>query len=114
MSACLGWDVSTLGSDVSTIGVGAATPRKFTLGDCAAVSDLCTLGGGGFGGMQVFVIRSIQDLRHFLLSIFFGLGCSSTVVNWDELAHFWKSSQSSVIALNCVSKVIFGAYFRSQ
>ena len=74
MSACWGWDVSALGADVSTLGIGAAASVNFTLGDCEDVVGLCTLGGGGVGGMRA--------LRFFPRSLTFGLGRGVTVFNW--------------------------------
>ena len=68
-SACWGGDVSTIGFDVSTLGVGAATSGKCTLGDCTAVFGLCTLGGGGVRGMQLFCVGGMQYLRRFPRSI---------------------------------------------
>ena len=112
MSDFWGWDVSTLGADVATLGFGTATAGKCTLRDCVVFVGLCTLGGGGVRGMQVFGVSGMQALRRFLRSLIFGLGCSGTVVNWEGSAHIWKSSRTSVIALNCASQVIVSASLR--
>ena len=109
-----GWDFSTLGSDVSTLGFVTATPIKYTLGDCSVVFGLVTLRVGGVEGIRLLGIRCMQDLRRFLRSIIFGLGCGRNVVNWDVSAHRLKISQSYMIALNCAPQVIFSAYLRSQ
>ena len=108
MASCWGWYVSTLGYDVSTLGVGAATPGTCALGDCAAIVDLGTLVDGGVGGMRVFGIEGMQDLRHIMRSLIFGLFRSRTVVNWDGLSHCWNISHSYVISFNCVSQVNAG------
>ena len=114
MAAWWGWYVSTVGAYVSPLGVSAAIPSNCTIGDCAAVIGLDTLGYGGVRDMRVFGVGGMRALHHFPRSLIFGLGSGGTVVNWNRLSHRLKSSRSSVIALNYASQVIGGASFREQ
>ena len=114
MSACWGWDVSILGSHVSTLGVVAAITGKFALGYCTAIVGLCTLGGGVVGGVWLFYVRGVRALWCFPRALIFCFGRGGTVINWEGSYHFWKRSWSYVIAINCESQVIAGAYFREH
>ena len=108
MAAGWGWGVSTIGTDISILGVGATTPVKLTLGDCAAVIILGTLGGSGVGGIQLFGVGGMQALHRFPQSLIFGFGRGITVVTWYGSYRCLKISQISIIYLHCESHVIAG------